>query len=94
MHELKVLHNVLKDSFEFGGGSLKPKSYLDPRWISFKLSALRLVLDKYGVYMQHLENLIADDSTNSKDCEKIREYLHRWKSSQCYYYTLHFLSMF
>jgi hypothetical protein len=40
-----------------------------------KLSALRLVLDKYGVYMQHLENLIADDSTNSKDCEKIKRIL-------------------
>jgi hypothetical protein len=82
LHELKVLHDVLKQSFDFEEGSLKPKRSSGTRWISFKLSALRLVLDKYGVYMQHLENLIADDSTNSKDREKIRGYLRRWKSSQ------------
>ena len=80
MQSFKV--HILKHSFDFEEGSLKPKRSSGTRWISFKLSALRLVLDKYGVYMQHLEDLIADDSTNSKDGEKIRGYLRRWKSSQ------------
>ena len=93
LHELKVLHDVLKDSFDFEEGSLKLKRSSRTRWISFKLSALRLVFDKYGVYMQYLENLIADDTTNSNDREKIRGYLHRWKSSEMLLYIALFIDI-
>ena len=79
MNLIKVLHDVPKDSFDFEEGSVKPKQSSGTRWISFKLSALRLVFDKYGVYIQHLENLIADDTTNSNDRKKIRGYLRKWK---------------
>ena len=50
LQELKLLHDLIKDTFDFEEGSLKPKRACGTRWIAFKLSALRLVLDKYGVY--------------------------------------------
>ena len=91
LQELKLLHDLIKDTFDFEEGSLKPKRACGTRWIAFKLSALRLVLDKYGVYMQHLEHLTND--TNVKDREKIRGYLREWKSSHMLLYVTLFIDV-
>jgi hypothetical protein len=79
MHELKQLHDLL--DFDFEEGAVKPKRASGTRWIEFKLSALRIVLDKYGVYIQHLENLSSDKDVPGKDRQKIKGYLQQWKSS-------------
>ena len=79
LHELKQLHDLL--DFDFEEGAMKPKRASGTRWIEFKLSALRIVLDKYGVYMQHLENLSADKEIRGTDRQKILGYLRKWKSS-------------
>ncbi|XP_041376382.1 zinc finger protein 862-like [Gigantopelta aegis] len=91
LQELKTLHNLVKDTFEFEEGSLKPKRACGTRWISFKLSALRMVLDKYGVYMQHLQHLAGDKKC--KDHKKICGYLCEWNSSRMLLYVAFFIDV-
>ncbi|KAK6188187.1 hypothetical protein SNE40_004420 [Patella caerulea] len=57
----------MKDSFDYDSKSIRPKRSSGTRWISFKLAALKLVLDKFAVYIQHLEHLISDNSSESVD---------------------------
>lgn len=89
MHKLKQLHDLL--NYEFEEGSVKPKHASGTRWIAFKLSALRIVLDKYGVYMQHLENLSSDKEVT--DCQKLKGYLRKWKSSCLLLYVALFIDV-
>ena len=75
MHELKQLHDLLDLDFE--ECAVKPKRASGTRWIEFKLSALRIVLDKYGVYIPHLENLSSDKDLADADRQKIKGYLRK-----------------
>ncbi|CAB4004512.1 zinc finger 862-like [Paramuricea clavata] len=88
LHELKSLHELLKNTFDFVEGSLKPKRASGTRWISFKLAALRLVLDKFGIYLTHLENL-AEQEGNAE----IVGYLRRWKTSQMLLHIAFFIDV-
>ncbi|CAB3995601.1 zinc finger 862-like [Paramuricea clavata] len=81
LHELKSLHELLKNTFDFVEGSLKPKRASGTRWISFKLAALRLVLS-------HLENL-AEQEGNAE----IVGYLRRWKTSQMLLHIAFFIDV-
>ncbi|XP_064644698.1 E3 SUMO-protein ligase KIAA1586-like [Lineus longissimus] len=73
LFELKALYEVMKNTFEFEEGTLKPKRACGTRWISFKLDALKLVLDKFGVYMAHLKKL-------SPKVAEIAGYLRKWNT--------------
>ena len=87
MHELKCLHELLKSTVTFVEGSIKPKRACGTRWISFKLEALRLVLDKFGVYMMHLENLAQEANA------EIVGYLRKWKTSQMLLHIAFFIDV-
>ena len=61
MRELKNLHAILKDIYGFENDRVKPHRASGTRWIAHKfLIALENMLDKFGLYMQHFENIIAD----------------------------------
>ena len=45
---------------ELENNVVKPHCAAGTQWISHKLLALNNMLDKYGLYMTHLENIIAD----------------------------------
>ena len=60
--EIKILHDLLKEVLEFESDVVKPHRASGTRWIAHKLMALENMLDKFGMYLSHLENVIADTS--------------------------------
>ena len=54
--ELKKLHELLKEIYEFDGERVKPHRAAGMRWIVHKLEALQNMPNKYRLYMQHFEN--------------------------------------
>lgn len=43
---------------------------------------LQLVVDKYGIYLQHLENMTEDASFKAADRQKFKGWLQRWKQAR------------
>ena len=62
LRKLKNLYPLLKDQYEMYGAGVKPDKATGTRWIDHKLRATQKVVDKYGLYSQHLQNVIADTS--------------------------------
>lgn len=82
LHQLEDLYKVLKESIEFDEGGLKPKKASGTRWITHKVNAMKVVLDKWGVFITHLEKLTTDRSILRKDQCKIIGYLKVWKADK------------
>ena len=55
--------------------SVKPVKASGTRWISHKVNAMKLCLFKWGLYIEHLENMMNDKSVLAKDRAKIKGYL-------------------
>lgn len=62
---LQALSNICKDSLEFVEGSVKPKRASGTRWIIHKLNALKVLVDKIGIFIQHLESFSTDTSVKA-----------------------------
>ncbi|XP_074626738.1 zinc finger protein 862-like [Acropora palmata] len=90
---LKELHLAYKDTFQFAEGSVKPKRASGTRWISHKLAALKLLVDKFGLFIQHLETLSSDRSVKSSDQAKSKGYLKEWKSAKLFVYSCFFVDL-
>ena len=56
--ELKNLFKDLKDEFEMYGGGVKPVKSNGTRWIDHKVRAMGRVVEKFGLYVQHLKENI------------------------------------
>lgn len=56
--ELKILYQDLKDQFEMYGGGVKPVKSSGTRWIDHKVRAMGRVVEKFGLYVQHLKENI------------------------------------
>ena len=82
LRQLEELHNLYQETMEFDEGGVKPKKSSGSRWISHKLAAMKMCLDKWGVYIQHLETMTEDETITSKDKAKMKGYLKHWKSSR------------
>ena len=50
----------MKESVEFENEQVKPHKIGGTRWIDYKVKAMKRYIDKYGLYLQHIENVIAD----------------------------------
>ncbi len=70
LRELRVLHEILKDVYEFENEEVKPTKSTGTRWIDHKLRAMRLFIDKRGLYLSHIQNVIAD-TTKKNDKAKL-----------------------
>ena len=62
LRELPQLHAVLKDVYIFDNDQVRPSKASGTRWIAHILRSMAAFVDKYGVYVQHPENIIADTS--------------------------------
>ncbi len=82
LRQLEELHDLYQQTMEFDEGGVKPKKSSGSRWISHKLAAMKMCLDKWGVYIQHLETMTEDETITSKDKAKMKGYLRRWNSSR------------
>ena len=56
--ELKSLHQELKGQFEMYGNGVKPVKSNGTRWIDHKVRAMGRVLEKFGLYVEHLKKNI------------------------------------
>ena len=52
---------------------MKPLRASGTRWIAHKVSAMKRIVDKYVVYVQHLEHISSDTSYRAKERPKYRD---------------------
>ena len=62
LRELRKLHTVLKDMYEFDDNRVKPAKSSGTRWIAHLLRSMSGLIDKFGLYLRHFENVMADTS--------------------------------
>ena len=60
--EIRNLHDTFKEILEFENGVMKPHRASRTHWIAHKVTALDNMIDKLGMYLAHMENVIADTS--------------------------------
>ncbi|XP_065671716.1 zinc finger protein 862-like [Hydra vulgaris] len=63
------------------------------RWIAHKIQALEMILDKYGVYMKHLENMTADFSYTQAERAKFKGYHQQWNHGRIPLYIALFIEV-
>ena len=63
--ELRSLHEILKNVYEFENKRVKPSKSSGTRWIDHKLRAMKSFIDKRGLYLAHNQNVIADKTKNN-----------------------------
>jgi hypothetical protein len=51
-------------------------------WITHKINALQLLVDKYGIYLQHLQNMSEDMSFKAADRQKFKGWLKKWQQAR------------
>ena len=64
--ELKNLYQLMKDQYEFHGDGVRPVKSTGTQWINHKLCTMEQLVEKFGLYCQHLEHAIPEIK-NSKD---------------------------
>ena len=57
-----ITWELLKEIYEFEDDQVKPHCATGTQWIAYELEALCNMLEKYGLYMYHFENIIVDTS--------------------------------
>ena len=55
---------------------------LGTRWITHKLTALQLLVDKFGLYLQHLQTMSEDKSFKAADRQKFKGWLRKWQQAR------------
>ena len=58
--ELKNLHQLMKDQCEFHGDGVRPVKATGIRWIDHKLRAIERLVDKFGLFCQHIQHAIPE----------------------------------
>jgi hypothetical protein len=66
LRELKSLFGILNEMYEFSNNRVKPNRAAGTRWIDHKVRAIEGMIDKYGVYMKHIENILVDAKQTDK----------------------------
>ena len=61
----------MKDGFEMYGDGMKPVKSTGTCWIDHLIHAMQRLVDKYGLYCQHLQHTIPEIK-KTKDCAIIR----------------------
>ena len=62
LRELRSLPEILKELYSFENKKVKPSKSSGTRWIDHKLRAMKAFVDKRGLYLAHIQNVIADTS--------------------------------
>ena len=64
LRELRKSHSVLSKLYQFEDGRVKPSKCSGTRWIVHRLRSMFDLVDKFGLYLHHFENIIVNDSKN------------------------------
>ena len=78
LNQLKDLFDMYEEDGEFFSNGYRPKRASGTRWISHKVAALETIIDKYGIYMTHLQELSVDTSYSRNEINKFRDYFDKW----------------
>ena len=73
--ELKELFSIRNEGYVFENQKVKPHRATGTRWIAHKLKSLKNYIDKFGLYIHHIENILAD--TTKKTHKATLEGKHR-----------------
>ena len=71
VRELKNLYQILKEQFETYGNNIRPVMSNGTSWIDLRIRAMEKLVNKFGLYMQHIQN-ITPDTTKQLDCVKLQ----------------------
>lgn len=82
LRELQEIHDLVKESMEYDDTGVKPVRANGTRWVAHRVAAMKKVLDKFDVYMVHLESLCNDASYSTKDRAKFQGYFKKWNSTE------------
>ena len=64
--ELKNFYLLLEGQFEMYSAGVRPLKATGTRWIDHKIAAMGRVIEKFGLYTQHLQHTI-DTAKKSQD---------------------------
>ena len=70
VQELKNLYQILKKQFETYGKNIRPVKATGTRWIDHRIRAMEKLVSKFGLYTQHIPNIITD-TTKQLDYAKL-----------------------
>ena len=79
LSELKEIHENLKEEMGFTEGGVKPQKANGTRWVAHMVSAIKMLIDKWGIYIHHLEQMKEDKSYKGPERAKFSGYLTKWK---------------
>ena len=48
----------MKDQYQFHGDGVRPVNATGTRWIDHKLCAIEQLVDKFGLYCQHIQHTV------------------------------------
>ena len=64
--EFKNFYDLLEGQFEMYSAGVRPLKVTSTRWIDRKITAMGCIIEKFGLYTQHLHHSI-DTARNSQD---------------------------
>ena len=77
-----LLVTELKECLSLEDSGIRPVRASGPRWIAHKWNAMRFVLSNHGAYTAHLASLSEDNSINSLDRAKLKDYYLKWTNAK------------
>ena len=75
-----MLHEEMKHTFEFDDGRAKPLRSCGLGG-SHTVTSMRLLLNKFGLYMKHMEEMVNDKTFKPAMRAKVQGYLKTWKKT-------------
>ena len=78
---------------EYDATGVKPVRANGTRWVAHRVAAMKKILDKFDVYMVHLESLCNDATYSTKDRSKFQGYLKKWNSTKMLLYIAYYIDI-
>ena len=73
LRELRKLNTALQQMYEFDDNRVKPAKSSGIRWIANLLRSMSGLIDKFGLYLRHSENVKADTSKQARQHWQVNE---------------------
>ena len=74
LRELRSLHEILKEGYSFENRQIKPSKSSGTRWIDHKLRAMKAFVDKRGLYLAYIQNVVAGKSKQNDKAAHSKSY--------------------
>ena len=73
LRELKEIYDIVRNTFKFNNNTgVRPIRASGTRWIAHKTAAISRIIEKFGVYIIHCENVAEDTSYNAEQRSKVK----------------------